>query len=214
MHELFDKMRMAVVEGEEEEARILAEKALEEKADLTAAMEEGFLKGLKEAGELYANGEYFLPDLVCSADAMKAALSVLDPELKKISAKSIGSKGKIIIATVQGDIHDIGKTIVASMLTASGFDVEDLGADVKNEKIIESVKEKKPDIVALSALLSTTMEEQKNVISLLQAEGLRKSVKVIVGGAPVSKEWADKIGADGYSDNAAEAVKLAVSLLS
>ena len=212
MENYFDEMRIAVLEGEEDRAVELAKFALSEKMDLLSVMNEGFLKGIMEAGQLYEDGDYFLPELVCAADAMKAALAVLDEELKKDPAGSI-KKGTVLTATVQGDVHDIGKTIVGALLTAGGFEVCDLGADVKNEEIIKAVREKKPDIVGLSAMLTTTMEVQKTVIELLKAEGLLDSVKVIVGGAPVSREWSEKIGADGYSDNAINAVKLANQLL-
>lgn len=210
--ELLEKMKIAVLEGEEEEAVELALRALEEKLDLIQIMNEGFLKGIQEAGELYQKGDYFLPELVCAADAMKAALKVLEPALKD-TKQGISSKGLVVIATVQGDVHDIGKTIVVAMLTAGGYEVIDLGADVPNEKILEVVKEKKPQILGMSALLTTTMEEQRNVIELLIKENLREGLKIIVGGAPVNLMWAEKINADGYSDNAIEAVKLVNKLL-
>jgi len=213
MKELLDKMRAAVLDGEEEDAVALAKQALADKLDLKIVMDEGFLKGIQEAGQLFADGEYFLPDLVCSADAMKAALEVLDEELKK-PAGGFTSKGKIIMTTVQGDVHDIGKIIVGAMLTAVGYEVHDLGVDVPNEEVLSAIDEIKPDVVGLSALLTTTMIEQKNIIDMLKASGKRNSVKVIVGGAPVTHEWADKIGADGYSDDAISAVALVDRLLS
>ncbi len=212
IREIVDKMRISVLEGEEQDAVNLARHAIEANMDLTYVMNEGFLKGIREAGELYASGEYYLPELVCSADAMKAALRVLDPEIKKIPG-GIKSGGKILMATVQGDIHDIGKTIVGAMMTASGYEVFDLGADVKNEMIIEKAVALKPDVIGLSALLTTTMNEQKHIIELLIENGLRDHVKVIIGGAPASHEWAMKIGADGYSDNAMDAVKLVRALI-
>ena len=209
---VLEKMKHSVLDGEEGEAVALAEKALEDHLDLFQVMNYGFLKGIQEAGELYQEGEYFLPELVCAADAMKAALGVLAPALS--GAAGVGSsKGKVVMATVQGDVHDIGKLIVASLLTAGGYDVIDLGSDVPNECILETIQEKKPDIVGLSALLTTTMEEQRNVIDLLNREGLKDNVKVIVGGAPVSSRWAETIKADGYSDNAIDAVKLVDRLL-
>jgi len=204
---VLEKMKLAVLEGEEEEAVALARQAIDEKMDLVSAMNSGFLAGIREAGVLYAAGDYYLPELVCSADAMKAALGILEPEIKKLPG-GIKSKGKVILATVQGDIHDIGKTIVGAMMTASGYDVLDLGADVKNETVIEKVREYHPKILGLSALLTTTMNEQKHIIDLLTEAGLRDSICVIVGGAPASHDWAEKIRADGYSDNAMDAVKL------
>lgn len=212
MSGIFDQMRISVLEGDEDNAVVLAQKVLDDKLDLLTSMNEGFLKGIKEAGDLYESGEYYLPELVCSADAMKAALAILDSALKN-SNSGIVSQGKILLATVQGDIHDIGKTIVGAMLTASGYEIIDLGADVKNELIISSIIEYKPDVVGLSALLTTTMEEQRNVIKILEEKGLRNNLKVIIGGAPASQEWANRITADGYSDNAIEAVRLVDRLL-
>ena len=211
MSELLNKMRLAVLEGEEEMAVDLARQALDGGVNLKEVMDEGFLKGIQEAGALYAEGEYYLPDLVCSADAMKSALAILDEELKRTTGQ-MDSKGKVVLATVQGDVHDIGKIIVGAMLTAAGYEVKDLGADVANEKVIQTVTEWKPDFVGLSALLTTTMEEQKTVIELLKEKGLRSQVKVMVGGAPVTHEYCKKIGADGYADDAMSAVSWMDSL--
>lgn len=211
--EIYELMKDAVLEGDEEEAVALAEKALEEGLDLNEAMEKGFLAGIQEAGQLYEDEEYFLPDLVCSADAMKCALEVLDEALKNNPDAEKGTTAKVALVTVQGDVHDIGKTIVGAMMTAAGFEVYDLGTDVLNEDVIARVKEIDPDVLGLSALLTTTMEEQGAIIEMLRAEGLRGDVKVIIGGAPVNQAWADKITADGYSDNAIAAVKLVKSLL-
>jgi trimethylamine corrinoid protein len=211
--ELYEKMRNSILDGDEELSAELAQSALDENVDLTKAMNEGFLKGIQEVGELYQAGEYFLPELVCSADAMKAALEIMTPALKKASSSAGIAKGTVVIATVEGDVHDIGKKIVAAMLTAAGYEVFDLGIDVPIEKIVETVAERKPDILGLSALLTTTMQEQKNTIALLEKENLRDQVKVIIGGAPVSSKWAEMIHADGYSDNAVDAVKLVERLL-
>lgn len=211
--ELFERMRNSILEGDEELAEKLAASALKESLDLTKVMNEGFLKGIQEVGDLYQTGELFLPELVCAADAMKAALELLTPELKKMSADTGMAKGQVIIATVEGDVHDIGKKIVAAMITAAGYEVYDMGIDVPAEKIVEAVAERKPDIVGLSALLTTTMQEQKKVIALMEKENLRDQTKVIVGGAPVTGRWAEIIHADGYSDNAADAVKLIAKLL-
>jgi corrinoid protein of di/trimethylamine methyltransferase len=213
MKELLDQMKAAILDGEEEEAVALAEQALADKLDLKTVMDEGFLKGIQEAGKLFADGEYYLPDLVCSADAMKAALAVLDEELKR-PASGFESKGKVVMTTVQGDVHDIGKIIVGAMLTAVGYEVHDLGVDVPNEDVLTAIDQIKPDVVGLSALLTTTMVEQKNIIEALKAAGKRGGARVIVGGAPVTHEWANKIGADGYSDDAISAVTLVNNLLS
>lgn len=211
--ERFEAMKNAILDGDEELAAELAEAALAENLDLNEAMNEGFLKGIQEVGDLYQAGEYFLPELVCAADAMKAALEILTPALKKASGGAGISKGGVVIATVEGDVHDIGKKIVAAMLTAAGYDVYDMGIDVPADRIIQAVSERQPDVLGLSALLTTTMQEQKNVISMLETEALRDQVKVIIGGAPVSSRWAELIHADGYSDNAADAVKLVAKLL-
>lgn len=212
--DIYELMKEAVLDGDEDEALKLAQQALDENMDLQAVMDQGFLAGIQEAGQLYEDEEYFLPDLVCSADAMKRALGVLDEALKT-GEKANGAKTvKVALATVQGDVHDIGKTIVGAMMTASGFEVHDLGTDIKNEEVIAKVKELKPDVLGLSALLTSTMEEQGNIIKMLEAESLRNEVKVIIGGAPVSQSWADKIAADGYSDNAISAVKLVETLMS
>jgi len=210
--ELLEAMKNSVLDGDEDAAAELAEAALREKMDLTTVMNEGFLKGIKEAGDLYQTGEYFLPELVCAADAMKKALEILTPELKKTSGGKMMGKGRVVLATVQGDVHDIGKMIVGAMLTAAGYEIHDLGADVPNETVINTVMEEKPDVLGLSALLTTTMEEQKKVIHLLEQNGIRDQLKVIVGGAPVSAKWAEGIHADGYSDNAMDAVKLVTKL--
>ncbi len=207
---ILDDIRIAVLEGDDEIAEELAKQALEAGIGAIEIMDGALALGIQEAGNLYEEGEYFLPDLVCSADAMKLAIEVIQPELDKLSDGNI-SKGKVLIATVQGDIHDIGKTIVSSMLTSAGYTVYDLGCDVKNELVIQQAKEKDVDIVALSALLTTTMQEQKNIINTFKEDGV--NVKVMIGGAPVTQEFADIIGADGYSENAVEAVQLANRLM-
>lgn len=212
MEQLFEEMKNSVLEGEEEEAAELAQKALDSGMDPVAVMDNGFLKGINEAGKLYEEGEFFLPELVCAADAMKAALEVLDEELKKCADNNTKT-GKVVLATVQGDVHDIGKTIVGAMMTANGYEVYDLGSDVPNEKVLSAIDDVKPDIVGLSALLTTTMEQQKNVIEMIREAGKRDEVKIMVGGAPVSRQWSEKIGADGYSDNAIDAVKMAGILI-
>jgi corrinoid protein of di/trimethylamine methyltransferase len=212
MSQQFDEMKRAVLEGDEELARELATNALAHHMDLKEVMSEGFLKGIQEAGVLYEEGEYFLPDLVCSADAMKSALEVLDEEIKKPSSGMV-SKGKVLLATVQGDVHDIGKTIVGAMLTAAGYEVTDLGPDVPNETVISKAVELQVDIIGLSALLTTTMEEQRNLINSFEANGHRGEFRIIVGGAPVTHSWSEKIRADGYSDDAIGAVNLVNSLL-
>lgn len=211
---IYEEMKAAVLDGDEEIAVELAKHALENNLDLQRVMDEGFLAGIQEAGQLYEDEEYFLPDLVCSADAMKSALEILNDALESQANHRSSRSAKVALVTVQGDVHDIGKTIVGAMMIASGFEVHDLGADITNEEVIQRVKEIKPDVLGLSALLTSTMEEQRVIAEMLEKEGIRKNLKVIIGGAPVNQEWADKIGADGYSDNAISAVRLVEQLLS
>jgi trimethylamine corrinoid protein len=210
--ELLAKMAKAVLEGDKEEAVILAKKAIEERLDLNDVIEKGYIPGIQEVGRLWERGDYFLPELITSAECMKAAIEVLQPELKKAHI-AVRSLGKVVIGTVEGDIHDIGKNLVASILAANGFDVIDLGADVKLEKFIEKAEQEKVDLICLSALLTTTMMGQKKLIEILKERKLYGRFKVMVGGAPVNQNWADSIGADGYAENALTAVDAAKRLL-
>lgn len=205
--ELLRSMNEAIVAGNKAAAAALGAEAIRSGADLLEVIEKGYVPGLQRVGELWEQGEYFLPELISSAEAMKAAMAVLKPELdrKNIEARS---GGKVVIGTVEGDIHDIGKNLVASMLQAGGFEVYDLGADVKLERFIEKAEAVDAGIICLSALLTTTMTNQKRLIALLREKGLRDKYKVLVGGAPASRKWADEIGADGYAENAVAAVKL------
>lgn len=212
MSQIYEEMKRAVLEGDEDLARELAKEALASHLDLKHVMNEGFLKGIAEAGVLYEEGEYFLPDLVCSADAMKSALYVLDEEIKKPTSGLV-SKGKVLLATAEGDVHDIGKTIVGAMLTAAGYEVTDLGPDVPNETILIKANEIQADVIGLSALLTTTMEEQRNLIHLMDQKNQRQNFRFIVGGAPVTHSWAESIRADGYANDAIGAVSLMNSLL-
>lgn len=212
MNQLLEDMRTAVLEGDEAASETLAMKALESGLDLREVMDKGFLLGIREAGALYEEGEYFLPDLVCSAEAMKSALHVLDAELKK-PASGVVSRGRVLLATVEGDVHDIGKTIVGAMLTAAGYEVVDLGPDVVSERVLAEAAAFRADVIGLSALLTTTMEVQRELIKSMQKSGMRESHKVIVGGAPVTHSWSDAIGADGTADDAIGAVSLVSGLL-
>ncbi len=209
---LFARMAQAIIDGNQAEAVTLAEEALRLGLNPAEVIEQGYVPGIQKVGELWENGEYFLPELITSAEAMKAAMAVLEPALKK-GTQTSRPAGRVVIGTVEGDIHDIGKNIVASMLQASGFEVHDLGADVKLEKFAEKAAEVEADIIGLSALLTTTMTGQKHFIDYLVSQGLRDRYKVIVGGAPVTSEWAQKIGADGYAENAVAAVRLVKQLL-
>lgn len=209
---IFALMNQAIIDGDEEAAVRLAREALQLKLDPAVVIEKGYVPGIQKVGELWEKGEYFLPELITSSEAMKAALAILQPEIKN-RGQNLGVKGIVVIGTVEGDIHDIGKNIVASMLQASGFEVYDLGADVKLEKFIDKAEEVGADIIGLSALLTTTMIGQKRLVELLVQRQLRERYKVIVGGAPVTADWANKIGADGYAENAVAAVRLVQQLL-
>jgi trimethylamine corrinoid protein len=209
--DLLRSMNEAIVAGDRAVAASLAAEAVRSEQDLTEVIEKGSVPGIQRVGELWEQGEYFLPELIASAEAMKAAMAVLEPELRRMKLQA-RTGGKVVIGTVEGDIHDIGKNLVASMLQASGFEVFDLGADVKLERFIEQAEAVGARTICLSALLTTTMSNQKRFIGLLRDRGLRAKYTVLVGGAPASRKWADEIGADGYAENAVAAVKLVKSL--
>lgn len=206
--ELLSKMEESIIQGDKEGAEKLAREALKRKMDLSEAIDRGYVPGIQKVGELWEKGEYFLPELITSAECMKAAMMVFEPELKR-TKKDIKSIGKVVIGTVQGDIHDIGKNLVSAMLSANGFEVIDLGADVALERFIQKSEEENADFICLSALLTTTMLGQKKIIEMLKERNLYGRFKVLVGGAPVNQRWAKEIGADGYAENAVAAVKLA-----
>jgi trimethylamine corrinoid protein len=171
-------------------------------------IEAGLKAGMNVVGEQFASGELFIPDLVMSGEAMKAAIAVLEPALKAGQQRR-DVVGRVVIGTVQGDIHEIGKTLVATMLAANGFEVRDLGVDVPPEKFVEAVRDMDANLVGLSSLLTTTMIHQETVIQALKEAGLREHVKVMIGGAPTSAEWAEEIEADAFAPNANEAVRVA-----
>lgn len=210
--DLFKKMAQSILDGDSDIAVALAKQAIEIGVDPLEAISNGFVLGINQVGENFACGQAFLPELVMAGEAMKAAVATLEPEMQR-RGTSRQVLGKVVLATVEGDIHEIGKTLVGTMLSASGFQVYDLGVDVPSERIIEKVKEVDADLVGLSALLTTTMVKQKEVISEMDKLGLRRKVKVMVGGAPVTREWVQKIEADGYSEDAIGAVGLAKRLV-
>jgi corrinoid protein of di/trimethylamine methyltransferase len=210
--ELFEAMAQSVIDGEPEEAEALAKQAIQQGIAPLTAINEGFVIGVNEVGDQFSKGEMFLPELVMAGEAMKAAVSVLEPEMAKRGTQR-EMLGKVVIGTVSGDIHDIGKTLVGTMLSASGFQVYDLGSDVAIEKFVEKALEVQADIIGLSALLTTTMVRQKDVIEALEDMNLRPKVKVMVGGAPVTQSWAQEIDADGYSEDAVGAVAVAKKLM-
>jgi corrinoid protein of di/trimethylamine methyltransferase len=211
-NDLYLRMKTAVVEGSRTEAERLAQEGLRSGLDPLAAIENGFAAGIQEVGILWERGDYFLPELVASAEAMKAAMAVLEPALSA-SSRQATRLGKAVIGTIEGDIHDIGKNLVAAMLQAHGFEVFDLGADVKIDRFIEKAEAESADLICTSALLTTTMANQKRLVELLRQRDLRSKYKVLVGGAPVNQAWADAIGADGYGENALAAVRAAKKLL-
>jgi corrinoid protein of di/trimethylamine methyltransferase len=181
-----------VIEGDDEEAAALAEKALAEDVSPLEAINQGYTPGMDEVGALYSSGEFFLPDLILGGEAMKAALAVLEPALKA-AGQERQVLGTVVLGTVKGDIHEIGKSLVGSMLSANGFDVYDVGIDVESAEFVAQARTTGADIVALSALLTTTMLHQREVIDHLAEAGLRDQVKVMVGGSPVTQAWADEM---------------------
>ncbi len=205
--DVIEKLRTAVLELDVDRVRVAAEEAVRVGVDPVVAIDDGLSKGVRTIGDRFAAGEAFLTELVMAGEAMKVGVEVLRPVIlqRKLQRKSTGI---VVIGTVLGDIHDIGKNIVAVMLETAGFEVNDLGVDVAPEKFVEKTKESKAQIVGMSALLTVTTPEQKNTIDAMTRAGIRKSVKVAVGGAAVTPEWAREIGAEGYSDNAVDAVEL------
>ncbi|MGD9078244.1 MAG: B12-binding domain-containing protein [Desulfobacterales bacterium] len=201
----------AVIKGDEEAAVGVANKVVAEGLDPIEIISDGFAKGMITVGDLFAKEEYALPQVLLSAGAMQDAMDVLDPHIPRQDVKE--KMGVVVIGTVQGDIHEIGKRIVGTMLEVYGFEVHDLGADVPIETFIEKAKELKADIVATSALMTTTMMSQKKLEEALKEAGMRDSVKTMVGGAAVTQEWADSIGADGYGQDVTEAVEEAKQLV-
>lgn len=210
--DLLEAMRQSVIDGDADAAATLAARAVEEGMDPLVAIDDGYVPGLRHVGDRFACGDMFLPDMMLAARAMKGAVAVLEPEMnRRASQRQV--LGRVVIGTVRGDIHEIGKNLVGMMLSASGFEVHDLGVDVPFERFVEKAREVHADIVGVSALLTTTMTGQRNVVNALAEAGLRPGVRVIVGGAPVTSGWAAEIGADGYSEDAVGAVALARQLV-
>ncbi|MFX1379078.1 MAG: B12-binding domain-containing protein [Promethearchaeota archaeon] len=211
INDFYEKISTAIVNLDEEQAVGYANKAIKEDMRLLDVIEKGFAAGIRKVGELWEEGEFFLPELMRGAQIMQNCLDLLIPHLKSNSEKI--SRGTIVIATIEGDIHSIGKTIVGTMLRAYGYEVYDLGADVPVERIVEEAIEKRADIIGVSALLTTTMTGQRKVIELLREKNLESKFKVILGGAPVTKTWVEECKADGFAENAVDAVRLVKSLL-
>jgi trimethylamine corrinoid protein len=211
-HPLYAEMKQSIIDGDSDASQDLARKALAAGLDPLESIQQGYLPGMQQVGKEFGDGQLFLPDVVLAAEAMKKAAAVLEPEMKKRGSIR-ETTGRVVLGTVKGDVHEIGKSLVGTLLSANGFEVHDLGVDVPYEKFAEKAREVGADIVGVSALLTTTMTGQRNVIEALDDLGLRPKVKVMVGGAPVTRTWAEEIGADGYSEDAIGAVELAKSLM-
>jgi len=207
-----EKYKEVIIKGDRELAKKLANEAVKNKEDINKIIDE-FSEAIRHVGDLFEEGEFFLPELMRSAEAMKGAMEILTPTLSE-GSKEDRIVGKVVIGTIEGDIHDIGKTLVAAILQAEGFEVFDLGADVPVDTFIEKAIEVDADLICISALLTTTMIGQKKLIEDLKEKGIRDKFKVLIGGAPVSKNWVEEIGADGTAENAISAVKLAKKLVS
>lgn len=210
--DLFQAMRQSIIDGAPDTARSLAQTGIDLGIAPLTAIHDGYVPGMSYVGEQFGLRRMFLPDMVASAEAMKAAMSVLEPELKRLGTDR-PSAGTIVMGTAKGDIHEIGKTLVGTLLGANGFQVHDLGVDVSAEKFAAAAHELRADVVGVSALLTTTMKGQRNVIELFDHEGLRPQIKVIIGGAPVTRQWAEEIRADGFAKDAISAVNLVQKLL-
>jgi 5-methyltetrahydrofolate--homocysteine methyltransferase len=207
---IFEDLRQSVIDGEMNVTQELVQKALAEKMPPEQILKDGLISAMEEVGHRFEIGEFYVPEMLISARAMKSGLSLLRPHLAAANVKAVG---KVVIGTVQGDLHDIGKNLVGMMLEGAGFEVIDLGADVSIDKYVAAVKEYQPNLVACSALLTTTMPRMESVILSLKEAGLRQQVQVMIGGAPVTDEYARSIGADGYAPDAALAAVLAKELI-
>jgi len=210
MSDILIEIKNAIIDGQNDVVKEKVEAALKQDLNPADILNAGMVEAMAEVGQRFERGESFVPEMLLAARAMQSGLALLRPSLVKIDFKATG---KVAIGTVKGDLHDIGKNLVGMMLEGAGFEILDLGTDVAPEKIVAVVKESSPDIVALSALLTTTMPNMKATIEALKTAGLRDRVKVIVGGAPVTEAYAKQIGADGFSPNAARAVHVAKDLV-
>ncbi len=208
--ELLTRIRQSVIDYDASATQTLVKKALVEGLPADRVLNDGLIDAMREVGRLFECGEYYVPEMLVAARAMKAGLEVLRPAL---AAKDLKPIGKIVLGTVQGDLHDIGKNLVAMMLEGAGFEVIDLGVDVPPQQFVEAVRTHKPDLIGLSALLTTTLPKMKETLDALEASGVRKSVRVMIGGAPVTSEYATKVGADAFAPDASAAANVAKSLL-
>ena len=211
MEKFLTECAQSIIDGNAERSAELARIALDDKHPVLEVVDKGFVKGIREVGRLWEEGAMFLPELVMGAEAMKEAMVILRPSLEE-GATGQGTAGHVVIGTIEGDIHDIGKTLVATMLSANGFEITDLGVDVPVAQFVDEAVESGAGCIAISALLTTTMSGQKKVIEELENRSVRGKIKVMVGGAPCSDDWAKEIGADGYAGDAVAAVQLAKRL--
>ena len=210
MEKLLEEIKKTVIDGKHKEIEALVQKAIQEKTDLDDLINRSLIAAMDVVGDRFAKSEIFVPEMLVSAVTMKKGLDIIKPLLKRNEEHT---KGKVILCTVKGDQHDIGKNLVAMMLEGAGLEVIDLGVDVTVEDVIDKVNEIQPQVLGLSALLTTTMPEMENVINLLRERGIREKVKVMIGGAPVDADFAKNIGADAYGEDAAEAVTIARSFI-
>lgn len=210
MSNTLEKLKTAIVQGDDAQATALAQQALAEGLPALSILNEGVVPGIQEAGRLWKENEYFLPDVVLSAQAFNAAMAALEPHVSHAQVRNVG---KVLLGTVAGDMHNLGKNIVAAMLRGAGFEVIDLGVDVPNATFIEKARELKPDILGLGCYMTTTMLTIKDIIQQCQEQGLRQRMKIMVGGVPTSQAFADEVGADGWGRDALDAVNKALQLV-
>lgn len=210
MEQYLEEISQAVVKGDQNATINYVSSALDEKVDANSILQQGLIPAMGEVGRLYEQGEYFVPEMLISARAMKAGLEIIKPILVDADVKPLG---KIAVGTIQGDLHDIGKNLVGMMLEGAGFAVQDLGTDVSAEQFIEAIRIRRVDLIGMSALLTTTMPMMASTIESIRRAGLRDRIKIIIGGAPITQAYADRIGADGYAPDASQAVKLALTLV-
>jgi 5-methyltetrahydrofolate--homocysteine methyltransferase len=210
MENLVQEVYSAVLKGNSSEVKEKVQLALDNGTEAETILNSGLIAAMKEVGQLFEDGEYFVPEMLISARAMQSGMIILRPHLVAQDIKPIG---KVVIGTVKGDLHDIGKNLVSMMLEGSGFQIFDLGTDVSPEKFLDAINTHKPDIVGMSALLTTTMVNMEKTMQFLEENGVRKGIKVIIGGAPISQKYADDIGADGYAPDASQAAVIASRLM-
>jgi len=211
--DILEELKDAIINFEIEKTKKIAEEIVNKGVDPNLAIRKSVIEAANMIGKRFEKGEIFLAELIIAGDILKSVSNIFREAIKQKMGNKSSRLGRVVLATVEGDIHDIGKNLVGAFMEAEGFEVVDLGADVPTEKIVEKVKELKPDVLGLSALLSTTMLKQQEVIKELEKAGLRDTVKVIVGGAPTTEEWARNIGADGWAPNALSAARKAKELL-